>query len=292
MAKSSMSKILDAIQKADDQEAGKLISAEIDAIMRKYKLDDYDLVMLYDENDQISNYHANAIYSHVTEGSSERKNILLIINSSGGRIEPAYKISKTLKRVSKEKFAAVIPRRAKSAATLITLGADEVHMGMMSELGPIDPQIAGLPALSLGNALELIADISCKFPDSTNLLHKYLADQIPIRILGYYQRVNESAVQYAERLLNGKKFPDKMTENNIADHFVNHYKDHSFVIDHEEAKELLGDIVIFESDEYKAADEIYKLLDMISFVAGIDDRVFWIVGDKGNFHSRVEKDEG
>lgn len=34
-----------------------------------------------------------------------------------------------------------MPNRAKSAATIIALGADEIVMGYCSELGPIDAQV-------------------------------------------------------------------------------------------------------------------------------------------------------
>ncbi len=98
-------------------------------------------------------------------------------------------------------------------------------MGMMSQLGPIDPQIGGLPVLALGNALDAIADLACRFPASSEMLTKYLANQIPIRVLGYYKRVGESAVQYAERLLAGKQLAVGKTSEDVAKHLVNYYKD-------------------------------------------------------------------
>jgi hypothetical protein len=39
------------------------------------------------------------------------------------------------------KFRVVVPNIAKSAATLLALGADQILMGYCSELGPIDPQV-------------------------------------------------------------------------------------------------------------------------------------------------------
>jgi ClpP class serine protease len=39
------------------------------------------------------------------------------------------------------RLVVVVPDQAKSAATLIALGADEILMGPASDLGPIDPQI-------------------------------------------------------------------------------------------------------------------------------------------------------
>ena len=39
------------------------------------------------------------------------------------------------------KFRVIVPNIAKSAATVLTLGADQILMGYCSELGPIDPQV-------------------------------------------------------------------------------------------------------------------------------------------------------
>jgi membrane-bound ClpP family serine protease len=41
---------------------------------------------------------------------------------------------------------AIIPQMAMSAGTMIALSTREIIMGKHSNLGPIDPQIAGIPA--------------------------------------------------------------------------------------------------------------------------------------------------
>ena len=108
---------------------------------------------------------------------------------------------------------------------------------------------------------------------------KYLIDQVPIRRLGYYERVSESAAQYAERLLTGKQLPQGKTTAQVAQHLVQHYKDHSFVIDAEEAKGLLGDDLVKEqTPEYELADEIYSLLELVEIILRVEKKVFWIVG--------------
>ncbi|MET0444270.1 MAG: hypothetical protein ABW151_06820, partial [Pseudorhodoplanes sp.] len=104
-------------------------------------------------------------------------------------------------------------------------------------------------------------------------------DQVPIRTLGYYERVSESAGQYAERLLHGKALPNGQTEKQVAKHLVEHYKDHGFVIDTEEAKELLGDIIREYTPEYMLADEIYDVLEFVDLVVrNVHQKRFWIVG--------------
>lgn len=204
----------------------------------------------------------DSIYAAIPENNT--KPILLIIHSGGGSIEPAYLISKTCKENS-SKFVVAIPRRAKSAATLISIGAKEIHMGSMSELGPIDPQFGGLPALGLRSSLETIAKVVSEYPKSSDMFASYLNKQLNIRILGYFERVSESAKQYAQRLLE-----DKMEQNktqDIAHALVYEYKDHSFVIDKEEAKKYLGDSIKIDTREYKLANDIYKFMSTLNSVS-------------------------
>jgi hypothetical protein len=204
---------------------------------------------------------------------------LLIVNSPGGRVEPAYLISKSLKSIAHKHFSVAIPRRAKSAATLLALGADQIHMGMISQLGPIDPQVRGLPVLALGNALDHIADTACKYSGASEMLTKYLIDQAPIQMLGYYERVGESAVQYAERLLSGKKLPTDTDAAKVAKHLVHHYKDHSFVIDTEESLQLLGpDLSKEQTPQYELADALYSFLELVQILTHACGKKFWVVG--------------
>lgn len=73
----------------------------------------------------------------------EVEELNLIINSPGGDGTVAEKIIE-LCRAYCNTFRVIVPNRAKSAATIIALGADEIVMGYCSELGPIDAQVVVL----------------------------------------------------------------------------------------------------------------------------------------------------
>jgi hypothetical protein len=64
----------------------------------------------------------------------------LIIHSPGGSAQAAEQIMEYL-RSQFTYIRCFVPLQAKSAATMIALGCDEIVMGDHSELGPIDPQI-------------------------------------------------------------------------------------------------------------------------------------------------------
>lgn len=258
--------LIELFKRDDEFVKKKLTSLLKDKISNSDILKNEDeIFFLYDSYEPISDYHLNAIYRILPKDKS--KNLILFIHSDGGSIEPAYMLSKSFNKLKKSIFSVVIPRKAKSAATLISLGADEIHMGTISQLGPIDPQFKGFPSLGLVNALERISELIKKYPTSSDMFSKYISNILDIRILGYLERINESAVQYAERLLKGRKFPKGKSAKDLAEHFVNHYKAHGFVIDVDESKDLLGDLIVKEnSDYYKLGEQIFQNFDMIEFM--------------------------
>ncbi len=67
------------------------------------------------------------------------KKVNLIISSLGGDPDTSIKQAQVLRNSFPEGFNIIIPHFAKSAATLISLGATKIIMSPFSELGPIDP---------------------------------------------------------------------------------------------------------------------------------------------------------
>jgi ClpP class serine protease len=278
--------------KLEEDDINARINEHLKKILKHYKLDEYHVVFLYDKYKSISGYHSDKIYRAVSD-LGNKKDILMFIESGGGQIEPAYLISKSCKRLAKNKFAISIPRRAKSAATLISLGATELHMGLLSQLGPIDPQFNGFPALGLANAVEKIAEMTAKHPTASDMFAQYLNANVSIRDLGYFERINESATQYAIRLLSGKTLPDSKTCEDLADHFTNHYKDHGFVIDSDEATELLGaSFIKTNTNEYEAGNAIYEFFSFLDFLYGIfKEKNMRFVGQLGNGLDLLDKEK-
>jgi len=69
-------------------------------------------------------------------------NIDLLLHTGGGDIDAAEKlISMVHNRVGDAELRVIVPDFAKSAGTLMAIGADKILMSDTSELGPIDPQI-------------------------------------------------------------------------------------------------------------------------------------------------------
>lgn len=79
-------------------------------------------------------------FMEVVHGLPTEKGLDLILNSPGGSAEAAEAIIKYL-RGRFPKLRVIVPVAAMSAASMMTMAADEIIMGAHSQLGPIDPQI-------------------------------------------------------------------------------------------------------------------------------------------------------
>ena len=75
----------------------------------------------------------------------------LIVHTPGGLVLAAMQIARAVE-AHPAKVTVYVPVYAMSGGTLIALAADEIVMSEFSMLGPIDPQIAGLPAASIVKA--------------------------------------------------------------------------------------------------------------------------------------------
>lgn len=263
---------------SDKTKAKDVIRKYITQKVQKRSISDkYNILLLFDSSVMVKS-DADNIYTAVTN-FGEKKPLLLILYSNGGSISSAYLIGKLCREYSCGGFLVIVPRQAKSAATLLCCAADEIHMGSMSELGPIDPQIDNLPALGLKNSIEHIAKLVKETPESAEMFAKYLNYSLKPIDIGYYERVAESALQYAQKLLDthSEKLPRKAEK--IAYDLVYTYKDHGFVIDKSDSQVLFGQqIVIHNSEEYALGNEIYQDLILIEKIANYLGYSFYYIG--------------
>ena len=68
----------------------------------------------------------------------DNKKISLVLNTSGGQLDTPWPLVNLIREYCKE-FEVLIPEKALSAGTLISLGADKIVMLPYSHLSPIDP---------------------------------------------------------------------------------------------------------------------------------------------------------
>jgi serine dehydrogenase proteinase len=91
---------------------------------------------------QLENRDADMLEEVLHNCCYGEKELVLIINCPGGDALAAERMVNVCRSFGKGgKFSVIVPKMAKSAATMVCLGADTIGMSRTSELGPIDPQI-------------------------------------------------------------------------------------------------------------------------------------------------------
>lgn len=79
--------------------------------------------------------------NHILSVPADKKEIDLLIVSNGGDPTVAWRMISML-RERFERIGVLLPYAAFSAATLLSLGADEIVMHPFANLGPVDPQLS------------------------------------------------------------------------------------------------------------------------------------------------------
>ncbi len=105
---------------------------------------------------------------NVIETPRKKTEIDVWLDSPGGDAHVAYKLFLEL-RSRCARLRVVVPDFAKSAATLLAIGADEIWMAPAAELGPLDAQIehpdregVSVSALDVADAVEFLMRIAVK----------------------------------------------------------------------------------------------------------------------------------
>jgi membrane-bound ClpP family serine protease len=257
----------EVVAEGDTSKIRDRLQGELTDLLNKWsrRLQGYTVLVLYNDA-TIDDEDADRIYQALRSiKPNQRKDVLLVLVSSGGYVVPAYQISKLCREWAKDKFLVGVPRHAKSAATMICLGADAVHMGPLGHLGPIDPQIKGVSGLAHKYSLEMITRWAAELPAAQGLWSDILSrdESFDYFDIGDFDRIVKSSVQYAERLLvNGKSDPERAAK--IARHLVYYYEDHGFAIDRDETREIFGEAsVVQNSNELSFSEETYRLISRV-----------------------------
>ena len=188
------------------------------------------------------------------EIESPDKNIDLVLLSPGGNGEAGYRIGHAYQQWARNRdlsFRVIIPLYAKSAATILALGAHEIVMGLHSEIGPIDLQIPKLdatgkrwryvPAMAVMDGLKLVGEHIERLPAMSQFFEEILGkEHLTLDELGLLERGRESGKQYAELLLMGGMLPDQDVARTTAERLADYYKFHGHPIDAFDAEQALN----------------------------------------------------
>lgn len=77
------------------------------------------------------------------------KGLDLILHTPGGSISATQSLVHYLRSMFGDDIRAIVPQMAMSAGTMVACSCRQILMGKESNLGPIDPQLAGVPAYAV-----------------------------------------------------------------------------------------------------------------------------------------------
>ncbi|MGV1004868.1 MAG: SDH family Clp fold serine proteinase [Candidatus Nanopelagicales bacterium] len=191
----------------------------------------------------------------------------LWLDSPGGSARDAYKIALLLRSIAC-RIRVVIPDYAKSAATLLSLVADEIYMGPAAELGPLDVQLdyekspgTRVSALDrIGNlneiteaAREIVLGLGGEVQFKTRLgrsetvsvmadlassLLQPLVSQVDPTILHQSNRMLKEAADYGKRLMLTREDCSRELAMSLPGRLTKDYPTHGYAISLDEAAEL------------------------------------------------------
>ena len=82
-------------------------------------------------------------------GLDRKKGLSLVLHTPGGDPNAAESIVSYLRSMFDDNIEVIVPHMAMSAGTMISCASKKIWMGKHSSLGPVDPQIGGLPAYNI-----------------------------------------------------------------------------------------------------------------------------------------------
>lgn len=219
------------------------------------------------------------IHKHILKLKEEDGQKLdLFVYSRGGQSDVPWTIVSMFREYSqKGSFSVLIPYRAHSAATVISLGADEIVMTKKAELGPIDITMSSGPynptekgsnsrlPISVEDVkgyFSLLEKVGCERPDEKMKGFELLTNNVHPLALGNVSRLLEETKLVALRLLSTRAEPFNEDENHeIIKRISSEIYSHNHTINRTEAVKYIGLKQVKNAEDFGIADELWALYE-------------------------------
>ena len=171
---------------------------------------------------EINDNDKNAFMS-VIHGLERENGLDLILHTPGGEVAATESLVDYLRDMFELNIEVFIPQIAMSAGTMIACASKLIHMGRPSNLGPIDPQINGVPAGAVLREFEEAAkDIKMR-PETIPLWQAIIGRYHPTLILSCENAIKWSKEIVEKWLRDGMFAGDKKANinkivNDLSDH--------------------------------------------------------------------------
>lgn len=212
------------------------------------------------------------ILYEIFRGKAAKDKLDLFLYSSGGQLDAPWPIVNLMREYYHD-IRVIIPSRAHSAATLISLGANTLDMGPLGSLSPIDPQLfithpekketvsAGIEDI-YGYYLLIQDTLQLDSAGKAEAL-KLLSARIGPEILGQASRIRNEIRIVATNLLKLHEKDDKKIEP-IVSSLVEKLHSHQYMINRKEAREIGLHVDFLDQTTEQISHEIlYSYIDEV-----------------------------
>lgn len=226
-------------------------------------------------------------FSDLVANISEPAVDILII-SNGGSAEAAERIVNLL-RTRFESMRWVVPFNAYSAATLLCMSGDEVIISATGTLGPIDPQINGIPARTILRAFEKVKQtLKEEGPEALTAYLPLLA-KYSLHLFEICESANELSKELARKWLSAYMFKCRRSDRRVkrcVEFFISYdtHKSHSRSIDRQTAREK-GPKVLYDEEIDGLPDLLRSLCNQYKWVLNIPSPIAIKLYEDGYNHS-------
>ena len=219
------------------------------------------------------------IFSEHLRKIGKTENIDLFLYSSGGDTMVPWRLVSMIREYC-DNFSVLIPYKAHSSATMISLGADEIVMSDLSEISPIDPSTANVfnpsdPQNPQNKIPISVEDVMAYFDlaknkfgikndqELTAIFNKFIESnpQIHPLALGNVNRTHNLIRMLAKRLLKSHKTPMKDDEiDKIVDYFTEKLYSHQYLIGRKEARDDLNlkNVIFADKELSESMTQLYE----------------------------------
>jgi hypothetical protein len=220
------------------------------------------------------------VFQDLLYNLEDGEDVDLLLHTGGGDIDAAEKLIRMLRgKVGPARLRVVIPDLAKSAGTLMALGADVIIMSDTSEIGPIDPQVVRVDrdgnrtSQSVQDYLESFNELReglAKHPN--DVTRQILIGKMDAPTIKHFENVRDRAQRIAEKLLSSGMFKNGGNSTKVASSLIDtkEWPSHAQMISWEDATQLTLNV------EYRpSTDEVWDMywklycLQKIALVDGV-----------------------
>jgi Serine dehydrogenase proteinase len=181
-------------------------------------------------NLQVGDDDMNAFMAAVHQLKRER-GLDLILHTPGGDIAATEALVKYLWTMFDKDIRVIVPQLAMSAGTMIACASRQIVMGKQSSLGPIDPQIFGMPAQAILEEFQLAINGIKADPASTPLWQQIVSRYHPSFLIECVQAIKWSKTMVHSWLCENM-FGGDVAKAATAQSIVDFLSDHASTATH------------------------------------------------------------